>query len=126
MSLNQETDNRDEVECLYARGSDKNVYQRLNLWPSPLHPRRSQLNLNRIYRNTFIVQFAGDGPISEGASKTRKEQAAKARTPIMRARSPASRLPGLAYGRSVPPTDRPPFNECLHEHRRDDLSPPES
>lgn len=91
MSLNQETDNRDELECLYARGSDKNVYQRLNLWPSPLLPRRSQLNLNRIYRNTFIVQFAGDGPISEGASKTRKEQAAKARTPIMRARSP--RLP---------------------------------
>jgi hypothetical protein len=101
MSLNQETDNRDELECLYARGSDKN--QRLNLWPSPLHPRRSQLNLNRIYRNTVFVQLAGDGPNSEGASKTRKEQAAKARTSTMRARSPASRLPGLACGRSVPP-----------------------
>lgn len=106
MSLKQESDNRGELERLHASDSDKSLCQRLNLWPSPLHPRRSQLTLNRIYQNTVFLQPAGNGPISGGASKSRKEQAAKARTPIMRARSP--RLPTLrARRRPVRPPSGP-------------------
>jgi hypothetical protein len=125
MSLNRETGGRGKLKRVHATASDESVYQRLNLWPSPLHPRRSQLNLNRIYQNTVFLQPAGNGPISERASKTRKEPAPKARTPIMRARSPPPDFPGSPTAGPSPPTDRPSFKKGLHKHRREELSPAE-
>jgi hypothetical protein len=60
------------------------------------------MNPVRIYQSAVFVQLCARGRFPEVTSKV-VGAAAKTRTLIMRARSPASRLPGLADGRSVPP-----------------------